>query len=101
MAVYLGRNKVDFVGGQTVNVNGTDTSDATVTSDNLLKNVIAYGKNGQVIGSMPNNGNVSALFDGMNTKQISIPMGYTDGGTVGLTNDIDNEVSEQADFNYS
>lgn len=47
-------------------------------------------------GSMPNNGAISETMDGINQKIVTIPEGYTSGGTVSLTDDIDNEVATQA-----
>lgn len=32
---------------------GVDTSDATVTADDILKDKIAYGKDGKVVGTIP------------------------------------------------
>jgi hypothetical protein len=51
-----------------------------------------------VTGNMPNNGAISSTMDGLNTKQVIIPAGYTSGGTVSLDNTIDNEVDIQANL---
>ncbi|MBR6801736.1 MAG: hypothetical protein IKM61_08300 [Eubacteriaceae bacterium] len=41
-------------------------------------------------GNMPNKGNLRATFDGIETTQYTIPLGYHAGeGTVSLTNDIE------------
>ena len=42
-----------------------------------------------VNGAMANNGDVSASFDGLTTTSVTIPAGYTSGGTVSLTTDIE------------
>lgn len=42
-----------------------------------------------VTGSMPDNGDVSASIDGLTATTASIPAGYTSGGTVSLTSDIE------------
>lgn len=42
-----------------------------------------------VTGSMANNGDVSATIDGLTTTSVTIPAGYTTGGTVSLTDDIE------------
>lgn len=47
---------------------------------------------------MPNNGSIALTMDGINTKTISIPEGYTSGGTVSLDGTIDEEVEEQTDL---
>ena len=48
----------------------------------------------KVVGTMSNNGEVSRTMDGVNTKSVSIPAGYTSGGTVSLDDTIDNAVSD-------
>ena len=42
-----------------------------------------------VTGAMANNGDASASFDGLTTTSVTIPAGYTSGGTVSLTTDIE------------
>lgn len=42
-----------------------------------------------VTGSMPNNGAISGSIDGMTSMSYTIPAGYTAGGTVTLTGDIE------------
>lgn len=44
-------------------------------------------------GSMPNNGAISKTIDGLTTTSASIPAGYTSGGSVSLTNDIENALA--------
>jgi len=46
-----------------------------------------------VTGSMPNNGSASATIDGLTTTSVSIPAGYTSGGTVSLTGDIEDALA--------
>ena len=43
----------------------------------------------QITGSMPNNGAIAATIDGLTTTSYSVAAGYTSGGTVSLTNDIE------------
>ena len=38
---------------------------------------------------MANNADVSAQFDGLTNTSVTIPAGYTSGGTVSLTEDIE------------
>ena len=69
------------------------------TSTDLLSGKQLINQDGEVVtGAMPNNGAISQTMDGINTKSISIPSGYTSGGTVSLDDTIDNEVDEQADL---
>ena len=42
-----------------------------------------------VQGSMPNNGAVNGSFDGLTTTSYTVPAGYTSGGSVSLTDDIE------------
>lgn len=76
-----------------------DISDSTVTADKMLVGATAYDKAGdKVSGSVKDNGSVSATFDGIDTKSVTIPSGYTSGGTVSLDGTIDAEVDTQADL---
>lgn len=46
-----------------------------------------------VDGAMPNNGDTSASMDGLTTTSVAIPAGYTSGGTVSLTSDIEDALA--------
>ena len=63
-----------------------DTAGASsVSSRDILYGVVAYGASGAVTGSMANNGSTSGTIGAVNGT-VSIPAGYTSGGTVSLTN---------------
>ena len=47
----------------------------------------------KVAGAMPNNGDVSATIDGLTTTSVNVAAGYTTGGTVSLTSDIENALA--------
>lgn len=72
------------------NENGTDyalfyeISDATAETGHILTGKSAYGSGGLVNGSMANNGSTSGTIS---TKEgtVTIPRGYTTGGSVGLS----------------
>ena len=66
-----------------------NTDGADVTAAALLDGYTAYGSKGEVIGMMPNNGATGGTFDGLTTTSYTIPAGYTTGGTVSLTGDIE------------
>ena len=42
-----------------------------------------------ITGSMANNGAITGTIDGLTQTSYSVPAGYTTGGTVSLTNDIE------------
>lgn len=70
-----------------------DTSSADVTADKVLDGVIAFGKDGSVVGTMPNNGSATNTIDGLTSISVAIPAGYTTGGTVSLTSDIEDALA--------
>lgn len=69
-----------------------------LASDLLSGKELIDDEGNVITGSMPNNGAITSTMDGINTKSITVPSGYTSGGTVSLDNTIDNEVSTQADL---
>ena len=70
-----------------------DTTGDTAVAANILAGVKAHtivnGTATQITGSMANNGAISGSIDGLTTTSYSVPAGYTSGGTVSLTNDIE------------
>lgn len=80
---YLGST-----GTTTVKVAKTQFGNAT--SANVLEGVTFTSEAGiKQDGSIKNNGSTSGSFDGLTTLSYSVPAGYTTGGTVTLTDDIE------------
>ena len=69
--------------------NFVDTTDADAAAANILAEKTAYVGGEKVTGTMPNNGTVDGTIDGLATVSLTIPAGYTTGGTVSLAGDIE------------
>ena len=65
-----------------------DTAAADAAAGDILTGKTAFGASGSVSGSMPNNGSTSGTI-GSKAGTVTIPAGYTSGGTVSLTNVTD------------
>ena len=62
-----------------------DTASADISAGDVLTGKTAFGASGSVSGSMANNGSTSGTI-GTKAGTVTIPAGYTTGGTVSLTN---------------
>lgn len=60
-----------------------DTAGATVAASDVLTGKTAFGPSGSVSGSMANNGSTSGTIS-TKSGTVSIPAGYTSGGTVSI-----------------
>ena len=65
-----------------------DTAGASAEAADVLAGKIVYGAGGAVTGTMPNNGATGGTI-GTKAGTVTIPAGYTTGGTVSLTNVTD------------
>ena len=69
--------------------NFIDTSEGDATAPDILSGKIAFVGGLKVTGTMPDNGSVEGTMDGLTTTSVTIPAGYTSGGAVSLTGDIE------------
>lgn len=75
---------------EAIPTNYQDVSSVNATAPDVLTGKVLVTKDGTVTaGSMANNGEITATMDGMNTTSVTIPAGYTSGGTVSLTSEIE------------
>ncbi len=61
-----------------------DTAPADAVSGDILSGKKAYGASGELTGSMANNGNTGGTIS-TKAGTVTIPAGYTSGGTVGIS----------------
>ena len=67
-----------------------DVSSVTAGAADVLANKIIVDDEGNVVpGTMPNNGTAAGTIDGITSQSYTIAAGYYAGGTVSLTNDIE------------
>ena len=69
------------------------TTDANAKAAEILADKTAYVAGEKVTGTMANNGSVTTTIDGLTVTSATIPAGYTTGGTVSLTSDIEDALA--------
>ena len=67
-----------------------DVSGVTAVAADVLSGKTIVNAEGETVqGAMANNGAVSGTIDGLTTTSYAVPAGYTSGGSVSLTGDIE------------
>lgn len=67
-----------------------DVSAVTAGAADVLTGKVIVSAAGQTVaGTMPNNGAMAKELDGLTATSVAIPAGYTSGGTVSLSSDIE------------
>ena len=67
-----------------------DVTKVTAEAAQVLDSAVFVNSEGTVVsGSMPNNGAINKTIDGLTNSSAAIPAGYTPGGVVTLTSDIE------------
>lgn len=85
----LGKVTVGAIPAKYKDVSGVTAAAADVLDGKFI--VLANGS--KVEGTMANNGAIAKTIDGLTQTSVAIPAGYTSGGTVGLTDDIENALA--------
>ena len=71
-----------------------DVTEVDAVAADVLDGKKIVAADGTVVtGAMANNGDVSSTIDGLTTTSITIPAGYTTGGTVSLTSDVEDALA--------
>ena len=65
------------------------TGVTAAAGDVLAGKKFVDAKGALVTGSVANNGAIAGSIDGLTQTSYAVPAGYTSGGTVSLTNDIE------------
>lgn len=67
-----------------------DVTGVTAGAADVLEGKVIVNASGKSVeGSMTDNGAITATIDGLTVTSYSVPAGYTSGGTVSLTDDIE------------
>lgn len=67
------------------------TGDADITSADVLTGKTGFGANGEVDGGMANNGSTGGSIS-TKAGTVTIPAGYTSGGTVSISSTEQNKI---------
>lgn len=85
----LGKVTVSAIPDKYKDVSGVTAGAADVLDGKFI--VLADGSKAE--GTMANNGAIAKTIDGLTQTSVDIPAGYTSGGTVSVTDDIENALA--------
>lgn len=71
-----------------------DVSSVTAQASHVLSPYVFVTEQGVVAGTMINRGTLAATIDGLETTSYTLAAGYWAGGTITLTNAIENALAE-------
>jgi hypothetical protein len=71
-----------------------DVTSVTATAGDVLANKVIIDSTGQTVaGTIPVNGAIAATFDPLTESSVAIAAGYTSGGAVTLTSDLEDALA--------
>lgn len=74
--------------------NYADVSAVTAGAGDVLTGKMIVDAAGKTVaGAMPNNGALSSAIDGLTVTSVTVPAGYTAGGTIALSSDIEDALA--------
>ena len=91
---YSGVERIEVPKQGSGNAEFYDTENATAVNSDILATKTAFGTNGSITGTMPNNGAISGAIVSKD-DEITIPAGYTSGGTVAIASNKKAEIVSQ------
>ena len=84
--------------GKAAGSGGIDTSDGTISAPDVLSGKVGYAGGVRIVGTMPDNGAVSASINGTGTTEYTIPKGYHNGsGKVSFSGTVETWTLEMED----
>lgn len=82
-------DRITAVTGTFTDASTVSTGQSAAAAAQILSGYSAWVDGAEVKGSIVNNGAISGSIDGLTTTSYVIPAGYTTGGSVSLTTDIE------------
>lgn len=82
-------DRIASVAGTFSAANTVSAGQTAAAAGQILEDYSAFVDGAEVQGTMANNGAISETMDGLTVTSVTIPAGYTSGGTVSLDNSIE------------